>query len=244
MRENISNTIYSFAYKMPIYLYQSLNFIYNLFNKIDYNTQQEFHKYHLVGNYRTTFINEIEKYISGSSETYTLLDIGGGSGSYGEKILKQFEKRIEYWTLDIISQRDGNHEIVMDICSPCHETSPKLFDIIVSFNSFEHFQDPFTAAENIERMLKPGGLLLVVTVFACRYHVAPDDYFRYTDSALKYIFEERNKIKTKICGYDVSERRKGKVGSGRSRTLVDHLGGWLERWFVYYIGIKPRKDPK
>jgi SAM-dependent methyltransferase len=128
----------------------------------------------------------------------------------------------------------------MDICEPLESVPGGRFDLVFSHNAFEHFHEPFIAAENITKLIKPGGLLMVSTVFAYHQHMSPSDYFRYTDEGLKYIFTKYG-FETLECGYDVSRRRRMKTGGRvpKSAPLIDWMGGWLERWFVYYIGLMP-----
>ena len=93
---------------------------------------------------------------------------------------------------------------------------------------------------NCAKLIKPGGLIMVSTVFAYHQHMSPSDYFRYTDEGLKYLFAKYGFV-TDESGYDVSRRRLMKTGGRvpQSAPLIDWMGGWLERWFVYYIGRMP-----
>jgi SAM-dependent methyltransferase len=53
----------------------------------------------------------------------------------------------------------------------------------------EHVRRPWRAAENIGRIVAPGGLLLVTMPFAFPFHPAPDDYWRATAEALAVLFD-------------------------------------------------------
>jgi SAM-dependent methyltransferase len=58
------------------------------------------------------------------------------------------------------------------------------FDGIVSFWVLEHLRRPHRFFEESFRCLKPGGLLLLTTVFTHVKHASPHDYFRFTDDGL------------------------------------------------------------
>lgn len=58
----------------------------------------------------------------------------------------------------------------------------------ISLNTLEHVWDLFAAAREIQRVLRPGGTLLVSSVFHFEVHEYPADYWRFTDVALRRLF--------------------------------------------------------
>jgi ubiquinone/menaquinone biosynthesis C-methylase UbiE len=68
---------------------------------------------------------------------------------------------------------------------------PDTFDAVFCIAVLEHVYDPKKAAEEIVRVLKPGGAAFVYVPFLYRYHAhASDynDYFRYTKDGIAYLF--------------------------------------------------------
>jgi SAM-dependent methyltransferase len=124
---------------------------------------------------------------------------------------------------------------VEDICRPTPFPDGH-FDLIVSKMSFEHFYEPFAAADEITRLLAPGGALLVMTVWSWRYHTAPgvEDYFRFSVPALRQVFPRLREVES---GYDLADRR---ADCRLDNVAVDELGGWREHWYVYLAACKPR----
>lgn len=57
-------------------------------------------------------------------------------------------------------------------------------DALVSVFALEHLYDFEAVFAEQQRVLKPGGRLLLVVPFLYYYHAAPDDFFRFTASAL------------------------------------------------------------
>jgi len=57
-------------------------------------------------------------------------------------------------------------------------------DALVSVFALEHLYDFDAVFEEQQRALKPGGRLLLVVPFLYYYHAAPDDFFRFSASAL------------------------------------------------------------
>ena len=54
----------------------------------------------------------------------------------------------------------------------------------------EHSRRPWLMAQNIERLLEPGGSLYITAPFVWRVHAYPDDYFRFTVNGVKSLFTE------------------------------------------------------
>ena len=66
----------------------------------------------------------------------------------------------------------------------------ETFDMVIAFHLFEHVFDYQYSASEIYRVLKPGGKFIVSVPFMHKYHADPDDYFRFTDSAVVRIWED------------------------------------------------------
>lgn len=64
-----------------------------------------------------------------------------------------------------------------------------VFDAVISQAVFEHLADPFKAAQEIYRVLKPGGQVLIDTAFLQPYHGDPDHYFNMTQAGLREVME-------------------------------------------------------
>ncbi len=96
-----------------------------------------------------------------------------------------------------------------------------------SHDVFEHIQNPFKAAAEIYRFIKPGGLVFVDTLFSWREHGCPNDYFRYTKEGLKSVFGEAG-FEHLFTEYDYVERRRNIVGKHENKIKSDSFGGYRE----------------
>ncbi|MHB8981040.1 class I SAM-dependent methyltransferase [Thiobacillus sp.] len=65
-------------------------------------------------------------------------------------------------------------------------------DAFISLYALEHIFDFKATITEVYRCLKPGGRYLIVNPFLYYYHAAPDDYFRFTMSALEKLFSDFN----------------------------------------------------
>ena len=65
------------------------------------------------------------------------------------------------------------------------------FDAVISVAVLEHVRDPFRAADEISRVLKPGGRLFCCMPFLQPVHGYPHHYFNATPQGLKRLFEDK-----------------------------------------------------
>lgn len=180
---------------------------------------------------------ELSRYVR-AHKRGTFLDVGGRRGER-----RSLAGPLDYSILDLEPRRvPGATVIAGDICA-CPEIPEGSFDVIFSNNVFEHLVEPWSAAAEIGRILKPGGLSICLTVFAWRYHPVPVDYWRFTHTGLGSLFEHQAGLETLQSGFDLCARRDNKVGGkiagGLDVAPVDELGGWRENWSVFHIGRKP-----
>jgi SAM-dependent methyltransferase len=65
------------------------------------------------------------------------------------------------------------------------------FDTVISFEVLEHVTNPQQMVAEIQRVLKPGGRVILTTPFLWGEHCQPHDYFRFTLYGLKRLFEDQ-----------------------------------------------------
>lgn len=64
------------------------------------------------------------------------------------------------------------------------------FSGIVCSEVLEHVARPWRALPELRRVLQPGGLLVITTLFAFPEHGYPDDYYRYSQSGLRLLLAD------------------------------------------------------
>jgi ubiquinone/menaquinone biosynthesis C-methylase UbiE len=138
-----------------------------------------------------------------------MLDVGAGQAPY-----KHLFNHVRYESADFeqVNKPYGKTTYVCDITEriPVEESR---FDYILFTQTLEHIKEPIRALKELNRVLRPGGLLLCTGPLFYEEHEQPHDYFRYTQFAHRYMFEEAGFAIEKLdwlegffgtCGYVLS----------------------------------------
>jgi hypothetical protein len=116
-----------------------------------------------------------------------ILDIGGGSNpSYIKQM--NMASGSELVSMDLIHPQEGRGNIDLE-----HDAFPYLdasIDCILMMNILEHLYNYNHMLSESFRVLKISGTVLGFVPFMVNVHPDPHDYFRYTDEALKKIFNQ------------------------------------------------------
>lgn len=67
-------------------------------------------------------------------------------------------------------------------------------DAVINESLLEHVPNPTAAIKEISRVLKPGGLVYTSTPFLTPYHASPDDFNRWTQSGMRVLFSNFEKL--------------------------------------------------
>jgi SAM-dependent methyltransferase len=68
------------------------------------------------------------------------------------------------------------------------------------FDTIEHVREPWRAFDELHRALKPGGVVVMTSVFYFPIHAYPDDYWRFTDSAFSVLMHKLDVVVVANCG--------------------------------------------
>ena len=74
------------------------------------------------------------------------------------------------------------------------------FDAVLSLNVLEHVKDPFGAAREIMRVMKPGAELMAVAPFLQPLHGYPHHYYNMTAQGLENLFEPLTDKRVDVYG--------------------------------------------
>jgi SAM-dependent methyltransferase len=146
------------------------------------------------------------------SVTGRILDVGCGQKPYAD--LFRFS---EYIGLELDSpenRRTKKADVFYNGSS--FPFQDREFDSVVANEVFEHVFNPTDFLREINRVLKPGGMLLLTVPFVWDEHEQPNDYARYSSFGLASIVKQ--------SGFKVIERRKS---INDIRVIFQMLNGYL-----------------
>lgn len=156
-----------------------------------------------------------------------------------------FESRMPDFDFDYVEifPKDDAKNVILNDAISLTSIPDEAYDGVASISVLEHINKPWLAAEEIIRVLKPGGIVYHFVPFSFPYHGSPADYYRYTPAAMEELFEGFEVLHS---DFSVPFRREGPQGTATMSSEDEHpafandsFGGWRECWFSAYLGRKP-----
>jgi SAM-dependent methyltransferase len=152
-----------------------------------------------------------------------LLDVGCGSKPY-----KNYFTNIESYTgLEIDSERSRKRNIAdFYYDGNCFPFKDKTFDVLLCNQVIEHVFNPDFFLQEINRVLKPNGKLLLTVPFVWDEHEQPFDYARYSSFGLKFLLERSD-------FYILVHRKLGADATVLFQLINAYLFKITSRWSKY-----------
>lgn len=100
----------------------------------------------------------------------------------------------------------------------------KSIGLVLNCESLEHIQHPQKAIDEIYRVLRPDGLLILTTVMHFKIHRAPKDYWRFTPDGIEFLL---NRFKILDCTLEGSLKRPKGIWVTARKTLFSEEWGKL-----------------
>jgi SAM-dependent methyltransferase len=116
------------------------------------------------------------------------------------------EKNTKYFGIDIVDadKFDYDNSGITPFNGKDIPFEANTFDAILCTEVLEHVEHYQTLVNEMHRVMKPGAIGIVTIPWSARYHYIPWDYFRYTPSALKTIFEKFSEARITNRGTDLA----------------------------------------
>ena len=169
----------------------------------------------------------LDRFIASHATARRTLHIGAQNGPYAA----HFPHRV---ALDI--RRGIGVQIIGD--TQALGIADATFDVVLCTEVLEHLPEPQQAVDEMFRVLKPGGQLLLTTRFLFPIHDAPHDYFRYTKYGLRHLLRR----------FEILELHEETDAVGTLAVLVQRLGmqaqtlGWRPLraiWLLAAQAVRP-----
>jgi SAM-dependent methyltransferase len=162
-----------------------------------------FHPFYFIRRGLKNSIELFSPYLTGR-----LMDFGCGSKPY--KSMFQVE---EYIGVDFHNEGHPHDNEQIDVFYDGEKLpfENSYFDSVLCSEVFEHVFNLDEVLTEINRVMKPGGMILITCPFSWNEHEVPHDYARYTFYALKHILGKN--------GFEVVQFRK----AGNFMTTISQL---------------------
>jgi SAM-dependent methyltransferase len=112
----------------------------------------------------------------------TIIELGAG-GDYYKKYVPSNQRYV-------LSNLSEGFDLVLDMTRL--DLPDNSVEALISVYAMEHIYDFKSAFNEQHRVLRPGGRLLLIVPFMYYYHAAPDDFFRFSASALDTLLSPFN----------------------------------------------------
>lgn len=155
-----------------------------------------------------------------------------GSKNYGntQDLRSLFARDQDYVGLDM--EEGAGVDVVMDLTEDFADIDATLggqrFGTIFCLSVLEHCDRPFRMAENVTRLLQPGGCLCISVPFAWRIHAYPNDYWRFTPAGVRKLFP--------LVEFDADQCAAATSKPGEFAPIDDDLGK------IFFSFNRHRKD--
>lgn len=114
-----------------------------------------------------------------------ILEVGSKDHGNGSPFRQSLTYQ-EYVGLDM--EAGAGVDVVGDLAMGLCGLDPSSFDLGICVSTLEHARYPWLVAQNITRLLRPGGTCYVAVPWVWRYHPYPDDYWRFSWRGIESLF--------------------------------------------------------
>ncbi|WP_205421239.1 class I SAM-dependent methyltransferase [Rhizobium terrae] len=166
---------------------------------------------------------ELTEFAATLADNALVLDAGAGSQKYSGKFLRQ---RYEAADFEKVDKPYAKSTYVCDLRAIPVED--QRFDAIIFTQVMEHLPEPQMVLAEFNRILKPGGRIFFSAPLCFEEHEKPYDFYRYTQFALRYLFDK--------AGFEVTDLRWLEGFMGTAAHLLRYLGKCFPRTPAGYGG--------
>jgi SAM-dependent methyltransferase len=146
------------------------------------------------------------------------LDVGCGDMPYRPLLLSPPFQITSYIGLDRPGDRFQNTQPDLFWDNERIPLATATVDCALCTEVLEHCPNPLQLLQEVQRVLKPGGTLILTVPFLWPLHEVPHDWCRYTPFALRHLLDS--------AGFHVKDLRS--LG-GYDHSLAQMLGLWVRR---------------
>lgn len=151
----------------------------------------------------------------------------------------QDHKPVEYLGTDLEPGNDV--DIVCDLTLPTSPLPKNYFDLVLCCSVMEHVTRPWIMAERLTETVRPGGKLFISVPWAWRYHAYPHDYYRFSFSAIEFLYPEFTWDYYAYAGEQGGDIRwigKGEIGRDSKWTYMHTNDDGSQKKYIPYLLVQ------
>jgi len=124
--------------------------------------------------------------VAGKYSRGRLVDIGCGTKPFAPLFAPYVDEHVG---VDLPSGPHGTDAV--DVIGSAYDTTLEdgSFDVVLCSEVLEHLETPLVAIEEMHRLLRTDGIVILTVPFFWHIHEAPRDFYRYTKFGLRYLLE-------------------------------------------------------
>ncbi len=166
------------------------------------------------------------------------LDLGGGTGLLRQPLRA---RGYRYINLDLRPAAHGEPTVIGD--AHALPVGDGTLSLVVAKETLEHFSDPSLVLEEVWRVLRPGGRLVIFVPFLHPFH--GDDFYRYSPLGLRHLLRRFDIERLDaplwfftLLGLAAAEGLQ-RLGVGGIERPIRRASRWLDERFARRGGSPP-----
>lgn len=138
----------------------------------------------------------------------------------------------EIFKESLLITSDVHLQFSPDLVFDAHQIPFKAssFDLIIASQVLEHTFKPWEVANELQRIVKIDGFMLIETPFSFPYHSPPYDFYRFTFTGLRSLFSECN-----LYSFEANEGSASAVATFNAQFLIDLFSNRYLRMLMLFI---------
>lgn len=166
-----------------------------------------------------------------AQEAPRVLELGSRNVT-GVRHRSHFEPHVDLVGVDV--QAGPDVDVVADAHSLGTEFPKASFDAVFAISVFEHLAMPWQVVLEVNRVLKPGGLLLIATHPAWPPHELPWDFWRFSSEGLRVLLNPKT-------GFEIARSGEGEPGRMFALTNTPPVRGLHRNATHFAVAALARK---